>query len=141
MEQLQANIYALSDKAVVYSENVYWEHRPILKPMFESDHTFLDDFYHLLQERLVINGWKAKKGSELFKMSELQEAQGFDCYNMVKDIMYWYQDLVDDLEKLIKDEKKMDLQNDYIDFLKGCRVKAMEYSKFLKDNDKEEWAE
>lgn len=63
--QNMANIYALSDKVVCYSEAVKWCHTFTLAAELMSDHTLLDDFYHELQGELNYRDEEPMTGQSL----------------------------------------------------------------------------
>jgi hypothetical protein len=103
MEQLIADIYAVSDKAVVYSNDVRGKFTDELSDRFMDDHELLDGIYHFLQNERSIDDLPAIPGRKLFKMSEIPDAKETECENMVSEIMGDLKFLLKGVESLAKD--------------------------------------
>lgn len=102
MEQLLADIYAVSDKAVVYSNDVRGPHTDELSERFLSDHELLDGIYHFLQNERSNENLPAFSGRKLFRMSEIKDAGETGYEKMVAEIKGDLEFLRKGVESLVK---------------------------------------
>lgn len=102
MEQIIADIYAVSDKCVVYSNDVRGKFTDELSERFMEEHELLDGIYHFLQNERSIDDMPAIHGRKLFKMSEIPDAKETECEEMAEEIMGDLKFLLKGIESLAK---------------------------------------
>ena len=102
MDKLIANIYWLSDNAVIYSVKVKWHDIFNLQEEFIGDHELLDGIYHTLQTELNIEGKEPIDGRTLFETSEIQKWDKEECHEMVEEMKTNYEKIKEELESYLK---------------------------------------
>jgi hypothetical protein len=103
MEQLIADIYAVSDKAVIYSNDVRGKFTDELSERFMQEHELLDGIYHFLQNERSNEGLPAIPGRKLFRMSDVSDAKETECEEMAEEIMGDLKFLLKGIESFAKE--------------------------------------